>query len=85
MHRTKASVAILLLVGATTASGQSPPKIESSGVTPLHPLTQPRGDFAAMMCYEPTGLCLLRPVRARQGPGSVRARVVVEPMLVVAT
>ena len=34
MHRTRVSFAILLLVGTTTAAGQSPPKSESSGGLP---------------------------------------------------
>lgn len=68
MHRTRLSFAILLLVGATTAAGQSPPKIESSGGMPPRPLTQPRGDVAAMMRYEPTGLSLLRPYERGKVP-----------------
>jgi pimeloyl-ACP methyl ester carboxylesterase len=46
---------------ATSARGQTPSAGRSSAEPAGHPQAKPRGDFAEMIRYEPTGLSLLRP------------------------
>jgi pimeloyl-ACP methyl ester carboxylesterase len=57
----RVSFAILSILGATSACGQSLPATDSAAKGPLRGAAQLRGEVAAMMRYEPTGLCLLRP------------------------
>jgi pimeloyl-ACP methyl ester carboxylesterase len=52
---------IVCVLVATSARGQSPAAGRSSAEPADRPQAKPRGDFAEMVRYEPTGLSLLRP------------------------
>jgi pimeloyl-ACP methyl ester carboxylesterase len=68
MHVIRVCFAISSLVLATSASGQSPATVKSSGKPAGSSLAKARADVAGMLRYEPTGLALLRPYERGKVP-----------------